>query len=311
MKKQTMWLQASILWCMTLVTVSQFFGCSSAVQLVSSWKQTDITIDGKQNDWQGDLYSLKKAMVTIGIRNDDKNLYLCFISNEKNVQRQIMGSGFTVWFDPTGGTDETYGIQFPVGFAKGEVSPAMGGNLSGALPSSMENMNDDEMFSDNNAMPPPMRGRDSSMHALPEFGGNNSNNKTPSMFNSGQSEVKFLGPKKDDIQLSTLIELKTVKVQVGGTRQSFVYELQVPLHKTEDFPFTLASTDAKNIIGIEFKTESHSSQRMRGPGGRGGMGESEAGGMGAPGGMSEPVGGINPSSSDPIEVWTKVILAQK
>jgi hypothetical protein len=338
MKKQNGKMPAIIPLCMMFVSALQFIGCSSAVQLTSAWKRTDIIIDGKQNDWQGDLYDLKKAKVTIGVRNDEKNLYLCFISTDKNVQRQIMSGGFTVWFDPTGGTDETYGIQFPVGHTMKGGGPSSGGNAGGAPPSMPENMNGGEMSSDNsgndNSMPPMPPGNDTSMHAPPSFGGNNANSKMSSMFSSAQSEIKFLGPEKEDVQLSTMIELKTIKVQVGVTRQAFVYELQVPLQKTEDFPFTLAPTDAKNILGIEFKTETSNSSggpggEMGGPGGGGGMGgpgggggmggPGGGGGMGGPGGgggMGGPGGGgqggrSDSNSSDPIEVWAKVTLAQK
>jgi hypothetical protein len=334
MKKQNGTIPKIIPLCMVFMSALQFVGCSSAVQLASSWKQTDIIIDGKQNDWQGDLYDLKKAKVTIGIRNDEKNLYLCFISTDRSVQRQIMSGGFTVWFDPTGGTDETYGIQFPVGHTMKDGGPSTSRGNAGGAPSAMQDLSGDENSSDflgnDNMMPPMPPGLDTSMHTPRGF----ATDKMPSLLNSGQSEIKFLGPEKKDVQLSTMIELKTIKVQIGITRQAFVYELQVPLHKTEDFPFTLSPTNSKNTLGVEFKTETISfSGGMRGPGGPGGggnggpdgsgMGGPPGGGMGGPGGgggMGGPGGGgsggghrggSDSNSSDPIEVWAKVTLAQK
>jgi hypothetical protein len=285
MKKQLMQMPVVVLSWMVLVSAFQFAGCSGAVQLASAWKQTDMVIDGNQNDWQGDLYSLKKANVTIGIRNDDKNLYLCFSSNDMNVQRQVLNGGFTVWFDPAGGMDEIYGIQFPVGYSKGEGRPVRGENST-------------DSYNGDNAI-------------LPAQGNDNA------IVNGSQSEIKFLGPNKNDVQLSTMIELKTMKVQVGITRQLFVYELQVPLHRTEDFPFSLAPSGAKNVLGIEFKTSSVNSSEHAGEHSGSGMGESSGGGNGSE--ESEGSrrmgrhgrGGNEAHSTDPIELWTKVMLAQK
>lgn len=305
MNKKIMCMPAAVFMCMAFVSALQLTGCSSTVELASAWKRTDMTIDGNLNDWEGDLYSLKKANVTIGIRNDETNLYLCFSSNDKNVQRQILNGGFTVWFDPTGGTNEMYGIQFPVGFSKG-------GNEGG-----------------DNAMPPIDSYK--TVHPPSESGNSNPNASMSVMLNGSQSEVRFLGPNKNDVQLSTLIELKTMKVQVGVMRQSFVYELQVPLHKTNDVPFSLVPLDAnKNVLGIEFKSgasavpdhkgsssggdlEGRRSRMTGSP--AGGMNDSEnRDGMGESGGRNMGRYGRDGSeskSTGPIELWTKVPLAQK
>jgi hypothetical protein len=305
------------------ISMLGLLGCSSAVPLISDWKKSEIVIDGKFNEWEGSLYDLKKVNVTIGVRNDAENIYLCFISYDQGVRRQIMDGGFTVWFDPSGGTDERYGIKFPVGRPKG--TKPMNKEKDGSS-SQMPGINSDEdNYSDNNRnesrMPPPMPGNMDTIMSRP---GSN-DGKMSAMFNSALREIQFLGPEEKDIQQETTIELKTMKVQIGITQKVFVYELQVPLHKTSDFPLALAPTDKKNVLGIGFKTEDNSSSGMDprggGPGGGqggpppGGGSGGSGGGQGGPppgggsGGSGGGRAGKDSNSSEPIEVWTQVTLA--
>ncbi len=311
-----------------LIITLGLIGCSSAVPLTSDWKKSEIVIDGKQNDWQGSLYDLKKVNVTIGFCNDAENLYLCFISYDQGARRQIMSSGFTVWFDPSGGTDEKYGIKFPSGRPKG-VKPTSMSNRGGPsqMPGNNNGDSDNFQLSDENYdnMPPPMLpGNIDTMSSGHGFGKNDE--KMPAMFNSAQREIKFLGPEENDVQQISTLELKTIKVQFGMDQKAFVYELQVPLHRTEDFPFALAPTDKKNNIGIGFKTGENSMVGIGGgpgggPGGPppgGGPGGRPGGGPGGPppGGSQggpPPGGGRSgkgSNSSESIDIWAKVTLAQ-
>jgi hypothetical protein len=317
MNRQTSQIPSLFLFCFMLISMLGSLGCSSAVPLISDWKKSEIVIDGKQNDWEGSLYDLKKVNVTIGVRNDSENLYLCFISYDQGVGRQIMSGGFTIWFDPSGGTDEQYGIKFPVGRPKGSRAQMPDKNSGG------ENNPPGDFGSGDNA--PPMPGNDNSAYS--SRGEND--DKMMSMLLNAQRELQFLGPEEKDVQQASTLELKTAKVQIGMTQKAFVYELQVPLQKTIDFPFTLTPTDKKNILGIEFKTEENSMVRMGGPGGGpggpGGGGPPSGGGPGGPpgggpggppgGGQGGPPpsggrGGKGSNSSEPIDIWSKVTLAQ-
>jgi hypothetical protein len=309
MNRQTFQIPALSLLSFVLISTLGLIGCSSAVQLTSDWKKSEILIDGKQNEWQGSLYDLKKVNVTIGVRNDAENLYLCFISYDQGVGRQIMSGGFTVWFDPSGGTDEQYGIKFPVGRPKGGRPQMSDKNSEGG------NNPPGDFGSGDNA--PPMPGNDNSA-SLSD--GGNDDKMMPTLLNA-QRELQFLGPEEKDVQQTTTLELKTIKVQLGISQKAFVYELQVPLQKTNDFPFTLTPTGKKNILSIGFKTEENSMGGMGGPGGGpggpGGGGPPPGGGPGGspppgggPGGSGGGRGGKGRKSSEPIDIWAKVTLAQ-
>ncbi|NIR47444.1 hypothetical protein GWO43_03090, partial [candidate division KSB1 bacterium] len=51
----------------------------------------------------------------MGTFNDSEFFYLSLVTNNRDLQRQMMIRGFTLWFDPDGGKDRVFGIRFPLG----------------------------------------------------------------------------------------------------------------------------------------------------------------------------------------------------
>lgn len=96
------------------MAVSFLSGCSGTRELASGWTGSEITIDGKSGDWIGATTFDKDQDLSIGVRNDEEFAYVCFITSNRMTQRQIMVNGLTVWFDPTGKKEKTFGILFPV-----------------------------------------------------------------------------------------------------------------------------------------------------------------------------------------------------
>ena len=62
MNKQIFQIPVLFLLVFVLISTLGLIGCSSAVQLTSDWKKSEIVIDGKQKEWHGSLYGLKKSM---------------------------------------------------------------------------------------------------------------------------------------------------------------------------------------------------------------------------------------------------------
>ncbi|MBN1398920.1 MAG: hypothetical protein JXA06_12880 [Bacteroidetes bacterium] len=295
-----------------VILTIQLTGCSGAVQLKSDWKNSVIVIDGKQDDWAGYLYDFKKNDLTVGICNDDENIYICFISYDQGVRRQIMDGGFTVWFDPGGGTEELYGIKYPAGRPRGERTGDMS-NDNRQLRKSENTSSDfstDELGNTENMPPSPILGSDN-------------DGKMPSISGNAQFEMQFLGPNENEVREANILELKSAAIKVSLTQKTFVYELKVPLHRTSDFPFTIIPTNRENIIGIGFKTEENSisgfSKSPKGPGGGRPGGGAPPGG-GPPGSVSPgggpPSGGYGDmrrgggsDSSKPVELCIKAVLS--
>ena len=89
-------------------------GCSM-LRLESTWKDRDITLDGKGGDWQGAKYYFEEFAVSVGLINDTRHLYVSMMTENPLIRAQIMRQGLTVWIDPKGGKSKTFGIRFPLG----------------------------------------------------------------------------------------------------------------------------------------------------------------------------------------------------
>jgi len=116
---------------MILVLLSVFISGCGKPKLYSKWRNRQITIDGKFEDWQNDIaYYDENTRVSIGVINDDTYLYICLITRNRGLMEQLMRSGFNVWFDPEGGSDKVFGIHFPLGMQGGGMSIEAGGGNS-------------------------------------------------------------------------------------------------------------------------------------------------------------------------------------
>ncbi len=89
-------------------------GCSS-LELKSEWRDREIAVDGDNSDWLGAMYYFEGTNVSVGILNDADSVYICMIAEDRFMRTQVMAQGFTIWFDPTGGKEKTFGIKFPIG----------------------------------------------------------------------------------------------------------------------------------------------------------------------------------------------------
>jgi hypothetical protein len=98
-------------------------GCASfkTYKLDSRPLAKAITIDGKSDDWRGNLYYSEDGQFNVGFLNDQDNLYVCLVVTDRFKRAQILMRGLTVWFDPKGGEGKSFGIRFPL-----SVPPAPG-----------------------------------------------------------------------------------------------------------------------------------------------------------------------------------------
>jgi hypothetical protein len=108
-----------------LVLLTVFLTSCGPIELASLWRKTEVTIDGRADDWQGALYSIEDKPVFIGVRNDADAIYVCLQVADPRTLSPIVRSGFVVWFDSSGGNGRVLGIKFPIGmsFEMGEVNP--------------------------------------------------------------------------------------------------------------------------------------------------------------------------------------------
>jgi hypothetical protein len=77
--------------------------------------ERQVVIDGQSDDWVGALSFMTDTKLEAGFLNDADYLYVCIVTDDNAVRREIMGAGLTVWFDPQGGEAKTFGIRYPLG----------------------------------------------------------------------------------------------------------------------------------------------------------------------------------------------------
>lgn len=99
----------------SLASLAAAFGlaCVNTPELESHWPAPEIAMDGAYPEWSGRLVRIDddERSVAIGVANDSKNLYLCLVTRDLDVQTLIERLGFTLWVDPAGGTSRQIGIR--------------------------------------------------------------------------------------------------------------------------------------------------------------------------------------------------------
>jgi hypothetical protein len=73
-----------------------------------------ITVDGRYDDWHGHLDPFEAAPVAVQFLNDGEYLYMRMTASSSAERMQVVRQGFTVWFDPAGGTTKHFGVRYPV-----------------------------------------------------------------------------------------------------------------------------------------------------------------------------------------------------
>jgi hypothetical protein len=233
-------------------------GCSTTVQMTSSWNDKTITIDGSDADWGTSLNPVAHSPVAVGIRNDGEFLYVCLSTQDPFLQAQILNRGLTLWFDPKGGEEEAFGIHFPL---RGENTPRW---------------NPREPLATNFRF-----------------------------FQPSFQELALLGP-EDQQEIFSVLQVKGIKVTLGASEKSLVYELQVPLRSSAEMPHAVGIIE-NHILGIGFQTPEFGSDRVQGPSGRASArtGGGRRGGSGGGGAGADLAGANRP---EPLDLWTKVVL---
>ncbi len=106
----------SALFSILLLLTFLLVGCgNSKLELNSNWRDREITVDGKNTEWRGAMLFFEEDNVSVGLFNDENFFYICMIVEDQFVRTQVMRQGFTLWFDPDGGKEKTFGIRYPIG----------------------------------------------------------------------------------------------------------------------------------------------------------------------------------------------------
>lgn len=245
-------------------------------ELNSLWRDRAITVDGLDTEWDGTRVYLKNANASVGILNDSDYVYVSFVTIKEQTIRQVSGMGLILWFDAEGGKDKKFGIRFPLGMME-----------SGMVPP--RDFNEARSDADRAA-------------------------ERAERFKKATLELEILGPGDDDVRRVQVSTLEGIEAKANITDNMLVYELKVPIVKSDLHPFAIGAEPGERIgVGIATpKMDRDAMKERRGGGMRGGG--PPGGGM--PGGMPPGAGrgGGRPGGGgferpNPLKVWAKVQLA--
>ena len=224
--------------------------------LTSSTPTAPITVDGRLDDWTGDLSPMGADPFSVQVANDQSYLYLRLTASDPTVRNEIVRRGLIVWFDESGGTKKHFGIHYPVVESQGTAADSSGS-----------------------------QGRSG-------YGGHHGGGSAsaPSDDYEPANRIDVLGPGKNDARSLTSDHGSGVEAAVRVSEGQVLYELKIPLAKSADHPYALDTAVGKTI-GIGFETPKVEHQSPDGSsGGGGGYGH---GGGGSGGGMGGHGGGMH------------------
>jgi hypothetical protein len=231
-------------------------GCKS-IHLSSRWcDETGIKIDGSAAEWNGQLSFPEGSKVGIGIANDDKYLYCCLKSEDRETVSKILMSGFSASFECKAQKGKRFGVHFPLGMKM--AGPPSRGNSDGET--------------DTAAMSAEI---EASLQMLALLG-------------PGKDDTLPMATR--------IAESLGVTVSINPSPEHCVYELKVPLNRDSSFQYAIgAGNDTLLSVTMETdKMTMPAGGPPGGGGGRGGP-PGGGGGMGGPpgggGGMGGPPGG--------------------
>jgi hypothetical protein len=114
MKIKLPFLKCFILVSFSVILLLAILGCGSSREFVSSRPTQAIQIDGNSQDWQGSLQSFPDKKYSLGLSNDDKYLYLCFTTSDRQVIFNSIRSGLNIELNSPKDASKSYTIKFPV-----------------------------------------------------------------------------------------------------------------------------------------------------------------------------------------------------
>ena len=247
------------------------------------WNNQNLNIDGFYADWGQNLFYNEKSNIGFGAARDSGSVYLCLVSADKEIIRQVMMRGLELSVNIPKTKKHMFTIKYPLGMEGVDMS-VMRNMRSGRNTDGGARRRDISGLSDK--MPPPKE---------------------------IQTEFYLYGPGKDDRRIIPIKNTLGIDVCVGHTERQMIYEIQVPLRLIKEY-FDMDSSVIISEMDLKFKMpemempEMPSQDGMDGSpggmgGGRGGRGAGMSGGGGGGmgggpgGGMGGPPGGSDGMNS--------------
>ncbi len=289
-----------------LFIVITFAGCGDK-EVSSKWRTQNITIDGNDSDWSGSLVFYEDINSLIGVQNDNNYLYLCLVTTDQQLERKILMTGLTIWFDNEDKGDKKFGIRFPV---------------------RMKNMNNGAFLPGEDQTEGRRRDPDDGREGMSgnsRQAGSLEHGKTGDIFLKNQTEIEVIDA-HDEATRFPISELKGIELKMTVKDYRMVYEFKIPIAMKNSYSFAVGAVNGSTIsVGLEtgFAEAKKNKDVIDRASGEGGAEPTSGEGMGngndyggESGGMRSGRGrghggqgtGFNSSSVQPVKFWADVKL---
>lgn len=89
--------------------------CEPPEIVQSKWTDADSLLTVDPGRWKTFVQYPDDPQFGIGVKNDDRFLYLCMTSWKREVNERILRHGFTTWFTSKSKKGKRFGIHYPMG----------------------------------------------------------------------------------------------------------------------------------------------------------------------------------------------------
>ncbi len=107
-----------------IVLALLLFASCKDISLNSEWRTSALASDNPDTSWQHtSTYAWEDQNILLGLQNDAERLVILIRARDRATQATMIRSGLTIWFDPTGKKDRSFGIHYPMGRQMREARP--------------------------------------------------------------------------------------------------------------------------------------------------------------------------------------------
>ena len=97
-----------------LFTILFIASCAHNDAPQGHYQSSPVTADGYANEWQMPLrFANKDYTMSYNITNDKKNIYIVVVSKDDEMERRILRSGITLYFDAKGENNKNVSLTIP------------------------------------------------------------------------------------------------------------------------------------------------------------------------------------------------------
>lgn len=88
--------------------------CSHNMAPQGHYQSSAVVADGNAGEWEMPLrFANKDYTFSYNITNDKKNIYIVVVSKDDEMEKRILRSGITIYFDPKGENNKKTSLTFP------------------------------------------------------------------------------------------------------------------------------------------------------------------------------------------------------